>query len=513
MSKENSIQNWLASRKSENLFEELLESAPDAVLIVDNRGKIVLINAQTERLFGYKRIELIGQSVERLLPERFRQGHLGLRTGYIDDPQVRPMGSGLNLFAQHKNGSEIPVEISLSPLETEAGLLISSTIRDITPRVQIEKELRAAREELEVRVAQRTAELDRFFSLSLDMLCIAGLDGYFKRLNPAWESTLTFTQEELTAQPFINFVHPDDQEATIKEAANLGKAGHVTISFENRYQIKGGEWRWLLWSAVGYPEESLIYAAARDITERKQMEEDLKKATDKALEADRLKSAFLASMSHELRTPLNSIIGFTGALLRGYVGPIEPEQEKLLKMVAESSHHLLALINDVLDISKIEADQIKISKNLFSFPQTVEKTAKAMREAAKAKGLSLSVSVAPEIEAIHSDLRRVEQILLNLVNNAIKFTDQGEIKIIATRDLNYIETKIIDTGIGIKPDDLDKLFKPFVQVDTGLDRIYEGTGLGLSICKKLVNLLGGEIWVESKWGSGSTFTFTLPIKE
>ncbi|MCE1253217.1 MAG: PAS domain S-box protein [Anaerolineae bacterium] len=240
---------------------------------------------------------------------------------------------------------------------------------------------------------------------------------------------------------------------------------------------------------------------------------DLQTAVKKAESADRLKSAFLATMSHELRTPLNSIIGFTGILLQKMVGPLSPEQEKQLKMVQSSARHLLELINDVLDISKIEADQMSINCETFDLGLSIQKSVDKILPMAQKKGLTLTSSLEPSVIEITSDLRRVEQILLNLLNNAVKFTDQGSVSLTGRlQDDEFIRIQIKDSGIGIKNENLQNLFTPFRQIDTGITRQYEGTGLGLSICKKLVELLGGQIWVESEWGKGSTFSFTLPYR-
>jgi signal transduction histidine kinase/HAMP domain-containing protein len=234
---------------------------------------------------------------------------------------------------------------------------------------------------------------------------------------------------------------------------------------------------------------------------------------EQAQEADRLKSAFLASMSHELRTPLNSIIGFTGILLQGLVGSLNEEQTKQLRMVQNSASHLLELINDVLDISKIEAGQLKISVELFDLRKLIEKVVQTVSPTVEKKGLILRVEIRPKVDQISSDRMRVEQILINLLNNAIKFTEKGELLLECRIKNQWVEISVADTGIGIKEEDMKLLFKPFQQVDTGLSRQYEGTGLGLSICKRLVEKLGGEIWVQSQWGTGSTFTFTLPLEE
>ncbi|MHB8136540.1 MAG: sensor histidine kinase, partial [Anaerolineaceae bacterium] len=220
---------------------------------------------------------------------------------------------------------------------------------------------------------------------------------------------------------------------------------------------------------------------------------------------------FLATMSHELRTPLNSIIGFTGILLQKLVGPLSPEQEKQLKMVQSSALHLLNLINDVLDISKIEADQVTIANEEFEINQVFSQCIEKIQPLAKTKGLKLTKNIEHEPLNLVTDKRRVEQILINLLNNAVKFTESGEVVLKSKLDGQLLRISIKDTGIGISPENVHTLFMPFKQIDSGLTRKYEGTGLGLSICKRLVELLGGSIWVESEIGMGSEFIFTLPI--
>lgn len=237
---------------------------------------------------------------------------------------------------------------------------------------------------------------------------------------------------------------------------------------------------------------------------------ELCQAKERAEAADRIKSAFLATMSHELRTPLNSIIGFTGIILQGIVGPLNDEQEKQLNMVRASAQHLLSLINDVLDISKIEAGQLQVASENFNLRYTIEKAVESARPLAVKKGLELTCAIPPAVEMITGDSRRFEQILLNLISNAVKFTERGSVKIACEPEGDNVTIRVADTGIGIRTEDLETIFQAFRQIDSGMTRKYEGTGLGLSISKRLVELMGGKIRVTSVWGSGSTFSFSLP---
>jgi signal transduction histidine kinase len=253
-------------------------------------------------------------------------------------------------------------------------------------------------------------------------------------------------------------------------------------------------------------------ALAQALEDRERSQAQLREAKERAEAADRLKSAFLATMSHELRTPLNSIIGFTGILLQGMSGPLNAEQEKQLGMVGASARHLLSLISDILDISKIEAGQLAVAREPYDLRESIGKVVRSIRPLAEKKGLDLSVELSGAVGTMTGDARRVEQILLNLLSNAVKFTERGGIRVRCGIEPEGCVTRVTDSGIGIRDEELGELFKPFHQVDSGLSRKYEGTGLGLSICRKLVELMGGRIGVESRPGAGSTFTFILPVE-
>lgn len=237
---------------------------------------------------------------------------------------------------------------------------------------------------------------------------------------------------------------------------------------------------------------------------------ELETAMEKARESDRVKSAFMASMSHELRTPLNSIIGFSAILLQEFPGPLNEEQNRQMRMVQKSARHLLSLINDVLDISRIEAGQLDLAPAIFEVRTSIEKMLAIIEPLAAEKGLKLQCRIDSDVELISTDQRRLEQILLNLLGNAVKFTDSGRIRVHCYRvDDGYV-IEVNDSGIGIAEEHIPRLFDAFYQVDSGLARSHEGTGLGLSICKKLIDMMGGHIEVESKLGIGSTFRLQLP---
>jgi len=368
-------------------------------------------------------------------------------------------------------------------------------------------------------------------------------DGRVTFLNEFGQRFFGYTEKEIRGRHVLGTIVPKDESAGRDLSQLMEEILTDPQKFErniNENIRRNGERVWIDWTNKVVLDEqgqiNEILSIGSDITDRKQAEEQIRRlnddlrrhaevleqrvaertaelaaATEKAEAANRVKSAFLASMSHELRTPLNSIIGFTGIIINELAGPLNLEQKKQMKMVKGSAHHLLNLINDVLDISKIEARELEVSCETFSMRNVVNQVAESLLPLAGQKGLSLSVKIAPDVDMLASDERRVRQVLINLANNAIKFTEKGTVTITClTRD-SRVEVAITDSGIGIKDEDIGKLFKPFQQLDTGISRKYEGTGLGLSVCKRILDMLGGDIQVKSQFGKGSTFTFTLPL--
>ena len=356
-------------------------------------------------------------------------------------------------------------------------------------------------------------ERDRFFALSLDLLCIAGFDGYFKRLNPAWERTLGFAREELLAQPFVAFLHPDDREATLEEAHQIA-GGKETLTFENRYRCKDGSYRWLSWSATAVAGQQLIYAVARDITEGKRAEKELLRARDRAQAANLAKSGFLASMGHELRTPLNAIIGFSELLQNARCGELKGKQTLYVANINKSGQQLLELVNDILDLSKVKAGRLALAVETFAVDAALQEVCNVLKGLAAKKEIHLERKIDPDLDLLEADREQFEQIMLNLLGNAIKFTaDGGHVEVSAANDPDGIRISVIDDGIGLRPEDQERIFGVFEQVDSSYDREQKGTGLGLALTSRLVGLHNGRIWVESKGlGKGCRFTVVLPSR-
>ena len=426
-----------------------------------------------------------------------------------------------------KSGQTVWVQVYAYPVwDAEHNKLIgvNGGVKDITEHKRAEELIAASEQRLSL-ILDTVGDVIHLTSVEPED-CFR-----FVAVNPAFLAVTGLSREQVVGKR-MEEVLPPESHSLVKEKYKQAIQEKRAVKWEEVSAYPTGTLYGEVSASPFYDSSgtcTYLVGSVHDITEirraeikiRKMNEEleqrvaertvELESAKVRAESADRLKSAFLATISHELRTPLNSIIGFTGMLLMGLVGPLEPEQEKQLNMVQDSAHHLLELINDVLDISKIEAGELELIRELFDMQESLRKSMGKIDPLAKKKGLELAASIAPQVGKMTGDRRRVEQIILNLLSNALKFTDQGSVNLACFVKDGRVITSITDTGIGIKPEQKETLFRPFRQLDSGTTRQHDGTGLGLSICKRLVEAMGGEIWVESEWGKGSTFGFSLPV--
>lgn len=406
---------------------------------------------------------------------------------------------------------------------SEAVASREESLREINNELSAEVDERKHAEES---LREKSEELDSFFSSALDLLCIADMDGNFRKLNPEWEKTLGYPVDVLLAHKFLDFVHPDDMDSTLQAISTLSAQSPV-LGFSNRYRHQDGSYRWIEWRS--YPVGNMIYASARDVTERRREEDELRLykdhleeevqqrttdlvlARDAAEAANKAKSVFLASMSHELRTPMNAILGFSALMSKD--AQLSQAQRDNLNIISRSGEHLLTLINDVLEVAKIEAGRVQLESAPFDLGLMVRDVIDMMQIRAQQKGLRLLLDQSSDFPRyIEGDEARMRQILINLLGNAVKFTQTGGVTLrLGTRENAHAHllVEVEDTGIGIRPEDRERIFQPFVQVGVPSDQ--KGTGLGLTLTRQFVQLMGGSISVESVPGSGSTFRLDLPL--
>jgi PAS domain S-box-containing protein len=460
--------------------EGLLEAAPDAMMIAGLDGRILLSNYQTEKLFGYTREELIGLPVDFLVPNSF-------------SAEPRPMGEGQEWCGVCRDGRKFPVEISLSPLESDGQRYLISAVRDITYRKKAEEKFRGLLES------------------APEAMVIADRAGRIVLVNSQAEKLFAYPRAEMLGKPIEMLVAERRRESYRSDYfqdPRMYPMGSGADLFGLRSD--GSEFPMeISLSPIETEDGILVSSSIRDVTERKRFERALQEKNIELANANQAKDRFLATMSHELRTPLNAILGFTGTLLMKLPGPLLPEQERHLRTVQASGRHLLSLINDLLDLAKIESGKVELELTPIGCAGVIDEVVTSLRPSAEAKGLKLDASVDPGDLSAHADRRSLTQILLNLAGNAIKFTDRGTVFILATRspeDGKKIAIQVTDTGTGISIEDQAKLFQPFSQVGGGRS---QGTGLGLHLSRKLAGLLAGEIRLQSAPGQGSTFTLLL----
>jgi PAS domain S-box-containing protein len=557
---------------AEAKFRWLVESTPDAVVIVDRDGRIARVNPQTERMFGYKRGELLGKSIETLIPERFRKSHVGHRSRYAAKPEIRPMGIGLDLSACRKDGTEFPVEITLSPADASEGFLVMSIVRDITERKKAEAEHvrligeQATRAEAEAaeRRAAFLAETSRILASSLDYTttltslaravvpfhadwCTVDLlkkDGTIKHLaaahvNPAKVELFQELRRRYpprpsdthgvptvlrTGQPEIVPEIPDslladlahnDQHLGVLRTLEL--ISYVCVPLLVRGKPIGAMTFMNAESGRRYGQKDLFIA--EDLARRAAAAidnafayQEAQAARGEAEEANRGKDEFLAILSHELRTPLNAILGWSRLLSQRTLN--REASTAAIESIERNAKVQSQLIEDLLDVSRIITGKLQLDVREVDLIPVIRAALSVVRPAAEAKGVRVQTQFDPKAGPVLGDANRVQQVVWNLLSNAIKFTPEGgRVEIRLEQIGAQARILVSDSGQGISPEFLPHVFERFRQADSTSKRTHGGLGLGLSIVRHLVELQGGTVRAESPGeGKGATFIVTLPVR-
>jgi PAS domain S-box-containing protein len=480
-------------------FFDLFENSTDAIFTLDLDTRMTSCNRATELLTGFTRDEILTRKISDLLAP----GSLERATEMLSLKPQGPASTTYEIELAAKDGRRILVEANTRLIGEKGKVVgIQGAARDISERKRTQEALRASEQRYRLLVQRNMAGVFR-----------ATLDGRFIDCNESFAQLLGYSSPSEVLRLGVQECYADDGER--QSLISRLKERKSVASYELCLRRKDGSRAWVLENSSLVERDNGatpdIEGTVIDITERKRAEEEGRQAKEAAEAANRAKSEFLANVSHEIRTPLNGVVGMTELALET---PLSPEQHEYLDAIKSSAASLLKVINDILDFSKIEAQKLDLDSVEFRLPQTLGEALKPLAVQAQQKGLELRLEISPAVpEILQGDPERLRQVILNLVGNAIKFTEQGEVVLTVETQSEgpgnaCLHFAVRDTGIGIPPEKQQMVFEPFAQADGSTRRRFNGTGLGLTICVRLVEMMGGKIWLESEADKGSTFHFT-----
>ncbi|WP_298685698.1 PAS domain S-box protein [uncultured Methanomethylovorans sp.] len=494
-----------ALEMASDMFISQARSASDAIIFSDPAGNIIFWNKGAENLFFYTVEEAMGMHISMIMPLRYRHIHQGWDI-VVSTGRSWVMGKTIELYGLKRDGTEFPIEISHSSWKKDGALFFSVNIRDITQRVLNEKEMREAKDKYRMIFEKSPLGIIHFDTYGVITQC-----------NKSFVDIVGVEEANIIGNIIGLDLLRSDTSEEIKKCVTAVLSGEPDNFSGSSFSFMGARDTPIRASFVPVITEDKAIAGGicivEDITESKKAREALIHAKNVAEEASRTKSEFLSNVTHELRTPLNAIMGFSDLLQESIEDKLNENQRKYLNNIIAGGKDLLDVINNILDVSNIEAGKTNLELEDIHLEGLVQDVMTEMSSFASKKNIALQMELDPQVESIRVDRNKLQQILINLVSNAIKFgKEKGFVKIRSKQMHDTLHIEVIDNGIGISTEDQQRLFKPFIQLDSSSTRKYKGNGIGLYIVKQFVDLHGGNVWLESEIGKGSTFTFTISLK-
>jgi len=490
-------------------LKAVIDNVIDGIITISDKGLVDSFNYAATKIFGYSTDEVIGQNVKILMPEPFHSEHDGYLNNHLTTGEKKIIGIGREVVGQRKDGSTFPLDLAVSDFTIDGQRYFLGIIRDLSERQRTQDELTMVQ-----------SKLQGVFNSVIDGVIIIDAKGLIDAFNPAAEDIFGFSEEEVLGKN-VKILMPEPyrsgHDGYLNNHLTTGEKKIIGIGREVSGRCKDGSVfpMDLAVSPMQISGKPMFVGLVRNITERKQHEKGIKLAKLAAESANRMKSEFLANMSHELRTPLNAIIGYSEMLKEDAEEEGNAQTMDDLNKICTSGNHLLKLINDVLDLAKIEAGRVELLHEKIDVFALIQEIAMVIQHQMHNNNNHFEINCAEDIGEIIGDDGRLRQVLFNLLSNAAKFTNKGLVTLSVKREgqqgKQQLAIAISDTGIGMTPEQLDRVFIPFVQADAGTTRQFGGTGLGLSICKDICETMGGHIEVQSEIGKGSTFTVFIPI--